>query len=76
MTLWHILQRIGVALVYAAIGALLGFLLGLFLIYPLLQLGFWPDFVKSGAFWTPHIASIAAGALAGLGYLKSDAGAS
>lgn len=74
MTLWQSLQRIGAVLVYAAIGGLLGLFLGLFLVYPFLQLGFWPDFVKSGAFWTPHIASITTGALAGLGYLKSNAG--
>lgn len=74
MTLWQSPQRIGAVSIYAAIGGLLGLFLGLLLIYPFLQLAFWPDFVKSGAFWTPHIASIAGGALAGLGYLKSNAG--
>ena len=74
MMLWQSLQRIGAVSIYAAIGGLLGLFLGLLLVYPFLQLGFWPGFVRSGAFWTPHIASITTGALAGLGYLKSNAG--
>ncbi|MCA0405459.1 MAG: hypothetical protein LCH39_04840 [Proteobacteria bacterium] len=74
MTMWQSVGRIGIALVYGAIGALLGFLLGYFFMRPLLLAGFSPDFVKSAGYWAPHFFTGLTGLLAALGFLKSEPG--
>lgn len=72
MTVWQIFGRAGIACVYGAVGALLGFLLGYFFIRPLLLAGFSPDFVKPAGYWAPHFVTGLTGLLAAMGYLKSE----
>ncbi len=72
MTPWQIAGRIGIASVYGAVGALLGFLLGYFFVRPLLLAGFSPDFVKPLGYWAPHFFTGLTGFLAALGFLKSE----
>lgn len=65
------LARVALAIFYGAIGGLMGFLIGQFLVRPLGTAGIMPDLVRQAGAWAPHAFTILLGCLAALGFLKS-----